>query len=163
MSDFPVGKFKTILADPPWPESGGGKVKRGADKHYGLMKVRDIAYLPVHALIHPDGCHLYLWVTNNFLHDGLHVLDEWGLPLCDLYHVGEGGAHGSRAVFPGNDRTLSVRRVEAEGSALPNGRRQARARHDAPGARSDSATGGALPQAVAASRSRGNSQSRSAH
>ena len=26
--------YSTVLADPPWPESGGGKVKRGADRHY---------------------------------------------------------------------------------------------------------------------------------
>ncbi len=42
MIELPDGPYKTIIADPPWPESGGGKVKRGADKHYGLMKVKDI-------------------------------------------------------------------------------------------------------------------------
>ncbi len=26
-------KYKTIYADPPWPEVGGGKIKRGADRH----------------------------------------------------------------------------------------------------------------------------------
>ena len=31
-------RYKTILADPPWPEHGGGKSKRGADRHYPLMK-----------------------------------------------------------------------------------------------------------------------------
>lgn len=33
MSDFPSGKYRTIYIDPPWPERGGGKIKRGADKH----------------------------------------------------------------------------------------------------------------------------------
>ena len=28
--------------------------------------------------ISDDNCHLYLWVTNNFLPDGLKVLDAWG-------------------------------------------------------------------------------------
>lgn len=39
-------RYKTILADPPWPEHGGGKSKRGADRHYPLMSVRKIAALP---------------------------------------------------------------------------------------------------------------------
>ena len=42
MIHFPSRKYKTILADPPWQEQGGGKIKRGADKHYPLMKTKDI-------------------------------------------------------------------------------------------------------------------------
>ena len=30
-------KYKTIYMDPPWMESGGGKIKRGADRHYPLI------------------------------------------------------------------------------------------------------------------------------
>ena len=37
-----TNKYKTIYADPPWNESGGGKIKRGADRHYNLMKTTDI-------------------------------------------------------------------------------------------------------------------------
>lgn len=40
-------KYKTIYADPPWMERGGGKIKRGADRHYPLMKTKDIMALPV--------------------------------------------------------------------------------------------------------------------
>ena len=32
-------KYKTIYADPPWWESGGGKIKRGADRHYPLIEL----------------------------------------------------------------------------------------------------------------------------
>jgi len=74
--------FKTIVADPPWNECGGGKVKRGADRHYPLMKTRDIIPLMQTVLFKhqpdPSGCHLYLWVTNNFLRDGLEVMDALG-------------------------------------------------------------------------------------
>ena len=70
-------KYKTIYADPPWMESGGGKIKRGADRHYILMKTKDIIALPV-GEIAEDNCHLYLWVTNNFLQDGLDVMKAWG-------------------------------------------------------------------------------------
>lgn len=37
-----ANQYRTIYADPPWMERGGGKIKRGADKHYPLMKTRDI-------------------------------------------------------------------------------------------------------------------------
>lgn len=30
------------------------------------MKTKDIMALPVRELIDPEGCHLYLWTTNNF-------------------------------------------------------------------------------------------------
>ena len=73
------GKYRTIYADPPWPEYGGGQIKRGADQHYELMSVNSIAAMSPHikALSHLDS-HLYLWVTNNHLMDGLYVLREWG-------------------------------------------------------------------------------------
>jgi N6-adenosine-specific RNA methylase IME4 len=70
-------KYKTILADPPWNESGGGKIKRGADKHYSLMKTKDIMALPVGELA-DENAHLYLWVTNGHLPDGLRVVEAWG-------------------------------------------------------------------------------------
>lgn len=68
--------YGTIMADPPWMERGGGKIKRGADRHYPLMHTRDIRGLPVADLALPDS-HLYLWVTNNFLPDGLEVMKAW--------------------------------------------------------------------------------------
>ena len=72
--------YKTIYADPPWMEAGGGKIKRGADQHYSLMKTENIIAMKdfINTLIDPAGCHLYLWVTNNFLPDGLRVMDAWG-------------------------------------------------------------------------------------
>ena len=76
--DFPNKKYQTIYADPPWAEYGGGKIKRGADRHYPLMKTKDIINLPVKNLIDTSGCHLYLWTTNNFLPEALKVMDAWG-------------------------------------------------------------------------------------
>ena len=74
---FPNKKYATIYADPPWLESGGGKIKRGADRHYDLMKTAEIIALPVREIA-ADNAHLYLWVTNNFLSDGLRVMEAWG-------------------------------------------------------------------------------------
>ena len=69
--------YQTVYADPPWPEYGGGKIKRGADQHYPLMKVSEIVALPVKELA-ANNSHLYLWVTNNYLPSGLEVMKAWG-------------------------------------------------------------------------------------
>lgn len=71
-------KYKTIYIDPPWQERGGGKIKRGADRHYSLMSLDEIATLPIRNLADPEGCHLYMWVTNNFLEKSLTLLKVWG-------------------------------------------------------------------------------------
>lgn len=42
------------------------------------MKVKEIAALPVSEWSSSIGCHLYLWVTNNYLEDAFVVLDAWG-------------------------------------------------------------------------------------
>lgn len=72
-----AGNYRSILADPPWLERGGGVIRRGANRHYQLMKTADIAALPVAAWASADS-HLYLWVTNAFLPDGLIVMKAWG-------------------------------------------------------------------------------------
>ena len=77
-------KYSVIYADPPWSERGGGKIKRGADRHYPLMKTKDIAALPIKDLVSDDGAHLYLWVTNNHLKDGLDVLKAWGFEYVTI-------------------------------------------------------------------------------
>jgi N6-adenosine-specific RNA methylase IME4 len=72
-----AGRYRTVLADPPWLERGGGQVKRGADRHYELMPTPAIAALPVRSWA-ADDAHLYLWVTNNFMPDGFEVMKAWG-------------------------------------------------------------------------------------
>lgn len=72
--------YRTISADPPWLERGGGKIKRGADRHYPLLKTEEIPRVMMNSgSWRPDtSCHLYLWVTNNFLADGLWVMERLG-------------------------------------------------------------------------------------
>ena len=73
-------KFKTILADPPWQfQNRTGKM---APEHkrlnrYPTMKLDEIKALPV-SEIADDPCHLYLWVPNALLPEGLEVMKEWG-------------------------------------------------------------------------------------
>jgi len=73
--------YRTIVADPPWLERGGGKVKRGADRHYPLLSTSEIVRVMLQSPAwQPDrtGCHLYLWVTDNRVPDGLHVIQALG-------------------------------------------------------------------------------------
>lgn len=73
--------YSCIAADPPWNEQGGGKCKRGAQRHYALIKKReDILRVMVTAPCWrpADNAHLWLWVTNNFLPDGLWLMDALG-------------------------------------------------------------------------------------
>lgn len=73
-------KFNTILADPPWQfQNRTGKV---APEHkrlsrYGTMTLDDIKALPV-ADAAAETSHLYLWVPNALLPDGLAVMAAWG-------------------------------------------------------------------------------------
>lgn len=72
--------FKTILADPPWRFTNRtGKVApehRRLDR-YSTMELEDICALPV-ATIANSNSHLYLWVPNALLPDGLKVMEAWG-------------------------------------------------------------------------------------
>lgn len=72
-------KFSTVYMDPPWAETGGGVITRGAQAHYPVMSTHDI-----HAVISTatewrqvaDDAHLYMWVTNNFLDAGLRLIKD---------------------------------------------------------------------------------------
>lgn len=72
--------WQTALLDPPWEERGSGKIKRGAQKHYDLLKTAAMpGVIRASGLWTPDeNAHVYCWVTNNFLPDGLWLLNELG-------------------------------------------------------------------------------------
>ena len=72
--------YRCIVADPPWLERGGGVIKRGADRHYSLMTTPSIEALLRDEILPQvaDDAHLWLWVTNNYLPDGLRVIDGLG-------------------------------------------------------------------------------------
>jgi N6-adenosine-specific RNA methylase IME4 len=78
-------RFGTIFADPSWLEQGGGRIKRGADRHYPLMKTAAIVATGdvVKQLVKKDS-HLYLWTTNNHLLDALEVMEAWGFRYVTL-------------------------------------------------------------------------------
>lgn len=81
-------KYQTIYVDPPWPESGGGQIKRGADRHYRLMSIKEISALRVEELAN-ENCHLYLWSTNNYLGAAFKIMSAWGFEYKTLITWGK--------------------------------------------------------------------------
>jgi N6-adenosine-specific RNA methylase IME4 len=74
------GPFGTVLADPPWRFAHRtGKISPEYRRHarYQTMTTAEIAALPVAAGV-ADNAHLYLWVPNALLADGLAVMQGWG-------------------------------------------------------------------------------------
>src|SRR5215213_5074629 len=73
-------RFRTVLVDPPWRfQNRTGKM---APEHlrlarYPTMTLEEIEALPVERAC-DDRCHLYLWVPNALLPEGLEVLRAWG-------------------------------------------------------------------------------------
>lgn len=74
------GGYRTVLADPPWRFANRtGKVApehRRLDR-YSTMTLDAIKGLPV-ADAAAGNAHLYLWVPNALLPDGLAVMEAWG-------------------------------------------------------------------------------------
>jgi N6-adenosine-specific RNA methylase IME4 len=73
-------RFATVLADPPWRFTN--RTGKMAPEHrrlsrYGTLGLDQIAALPVGEITAPVA-HLYLWVPNALLPEGLTVLQAWG-------------------------------------------------------------------------------------
>lgn len=73
-------RFSTVLADPPWRfQNRTGKM---APEHrrlsrYGTMELEQIMELPVAQIVRPQA-HLYLWIPNALITEGLEVMRRWG-------------------------------------------------------------------------------------
>lgn len=72
--------YRTVLADPPWQfQNRTGKV---APEHkrlqrYPTLSLEEIMEIPV-GFITTEKSHLYLWVPNALLQEGLKVMEAWG-------------------------------------------------------------------------------------
>lgn len=71
---------QTVLADPPWQfvnRTGKMAPEHRRLNRYSTLTLVDIQQLPV-AEACADNCHLYLWVPNALLAEGLSVMQQWG-------------------------------------------------------------------------------------
>lgn len=88
-----MGKYQTILADPPWNTKAGRPLKgykmvngkqifnhtsnKSKDLSYPTMTVDEICDLPIKDIT-ADNCHLYMWVTNQYLLQAEKVIKAFG-------------------------------------------------------------------------------------
>lgn len=80
--DLPAGKYRCIVIDPPWPMQKIEREERprqGDVLDYPVMSLEEIAALPVAELADEAGCHVYLWVTQKYLPEGLRLFEAWGV------------------------------------------------------------------------------------
>lgn len=124
--------YGTILADPPWQfQNRTGKM---APEHrrlsrYGTLTLDDIMALPIADLAAPRS-HLYLWVPNALLPEGLAVMKAWGFAYKSniIWHKirKDGGPDGRGVGFYFRNTTeillFGVRGKDVR--TLPPGRRQ---------------------------------------
>jgi N6-adenosine-specific RNA methylase IME4 len=76
-------RFRTIVADPPWPYKTPGQmgVSRPSDigassvGRYGGMPIADLCAMQVPA---EDDAHLYMWTTNGFVCEAHEIARAWG-------------------------------------------------------------------------------------
>lgn len=80
-------RYRTILVDSPWPERGGGAIKRGADRHYDLLDKPGCRTVPQILDVirgcplwrpYSDAAHLWTWVTDSYLIAGLWLIEQLG-------------------------------------------------------------------------------------
>jgi N6-adenosine-specific RNA methylase IME4 len=73
-------RYSTVLADPPWQfQNRTGKM---APEHkrlsrYPTLSIDEICSIPVRTVLE-ETAHLYLWIPNALLSDGLKVMESWG-------------------------------------------------------------------------------------
>ncbi|HEY7750477.1 MAG TPA: MT-A70 family methyltransferase [Aestuariivirgaceae bacterium] len=126
-------RFHTVLADPPWRfvnRTGKMAPEHRRLSRYETMTTEDICALPVGDLV-VEPAHLYLWVPNALLPEGLRVLAAWGFDYKSniVWHKirKDGGSDGRGVGFYFRNVTeLLLFGVRGKGArTLAPGRRQA--------------------------------------
>ncbi len=124
-------KCQTILADPPWQFTN--RTGKMAPEHkrlnrYETLSLRDIKEIPV-SVAAAEKCHLYLWVPNALLPEGIDVMKAWGFQYKSniIWHkVRKDGGPDGRGVGFYFRNTTEVLLFGIRGSmrTLPPGRSQ---------------------------------------
>ena len=127
------GRFRcrTVLADPPWQFSN--RTGKMAPEHkrlnrYATLELEDIIAMPVDKACAEDA-HLYLWVPNALLQEGLDVMKAWGFEYKTnlVWHKirKDGGPDGRGVGFYFRNTTeLVLFGVKGRMRTLPPGRTQ---------------------------------------
>jgi N6-adenosine-specific RNA methylase IME4 len=79
-------RYRTIVADPPWPTGQVGAL--GASRHYQIMTIEQIERLPVSDLAE-DNAHLYLWCYPATRYLAEDIMRAWGFRFVDEFVWGK--------------------------------------------------------------------------
>jgi N6-adenosine-specific RNA methylase IME4 len=79
---FPIGTWRTIVADPPYRYEHDWGDGLAAD-HYATMTCEEISALPISGRAAPDS-HLYLWAPVTKIPDGIAICEAWGFRFVSL-------------------------------------------------------------------------------
>lgn len=121
----------TILADPPWQftnRTGKMAPEHKRLRRYETLTLEEICEIPV-SLACAEHAHLYLWVPNALLREGLDVMDAWGFNYKTnlVWHkVRKDGGPDGRGVgfYFRNTTELVLFGVRGRLRTLPPGRTQ---------------------------------------
>jgi N6-adenosine-specific RNA methylase IME4 len=124
-------RFGTILADPPWQfinRTGKVAPEHKRLRRYDTMTLEQIQSMPVPDVV-SDRSHLYLWVPNALLMEGLKVMEAWGFTYKTnlvWYKVRKDGGPDGRGVgfYFRNVTELVLFGVRGSLRTLDPGRRQ---------------------------------------
>ena len=126
-----MGTFGTILADPPWRfmnRTGKMAPEHTRLNRYPTLELDEIKSIPV-GNVAADQSHLYLWVPNALLREGLEVLSAWGFTYKSnivWYKIRKDGGPDGRGVgfYFRNVTELVLFGVRGRLRTLPPGRSQ---------------------------------------
>lgn len=123
--------FGTLLADPPWRfanRTGKMAPEHRRLRRYPTMTLEEICAIPIRRVMAPKS-HLYLWVPNALLGEGLAVMKSWGFTYKTnlvWYKVRKDGGPDGRGVgfYFRNVTELLLFGVRGNVRTGPAGRRQ---------------------------------------
>lgn len=75
--EWPNGKYRVILTDPPWQYGDQRSGHGGAEDHYPTMSIEELCAMPVRDLA-DDNSVLFMWVTAPILFESVKVVEAWG-------------------------------------------------------------------------------------
>jgi N6-adenosine-specific RNA methylase IME4 len=131
LEKMPGNHFGTILADPPWQFLN--RTGKMAPEHKRLRRYRTMTFEDIYAMnvgrVAAEKSHLYLWVPNTLLREGLETMESWGFTYkanIVWYKVRKDGGPDGRGVgfYFRNVTELLLFGTRGGMRTLPPGRRQ---------------------------------------
>lgn len=129
--NLPAERYGTILADPPWQFLN--RTGKMAPEHKRLRRYRTMSFSEIYALpvsrLAAKKSHLYLWVPNALLREGLETMERWGFTYkanIVWYKIRKDGGPDGRGVgfYFRNVTELLLFGVRGSMRTLQPGRRQ---------------------------------------